>query len=163
MSAGSHIHCVHPISWIRVHRNRDFSGVVNRNTEYVKYTEAREREKARPHARPPTSNAKGIERMMADKKTTDEQTFRIHIGAAAEYALRRTQPDLCCRRYPGVEAPGYQYLMLRSPCTPHFVLPFEIGGNGLAILAHSQLHSYAGASHVDSECDDDPGQVLCPG
>lgn len=100
MSAGSHIHCVHPINWIRVHRNRDLSGVVNRITEYVKYTEAREREKARPHARPPTSKAKGIERMMAVKKTTDEQTFRIHIGAAAEYALRRTQPDFMLPEIP---------------------------------------------------------------
>lgn len=100
MSAGSQIHCVHPMSWISVHRNRDLSGVVNRITEYAKYTEARESEKARPHARPPTSKAKGIERMMAVKKITDEQTFRIHIGAAAEYALRRTQPDFMLPKVP---------------------------------------------------------------
>lgn len=63
-------------------------------TEYVKYTEARESEKARPHALPPTSKARGIERIMAVRKITDEQTLKIHIGAAAEHALRRTQLDL---------------------------------------------------------------------
>ena len=40
-----------------------------------------ERENARPQARPPTSNANGMLRMMDVRKTTDENTLKIHMSS----------------------------------------------------------------------------------
>ena len=52
---------------------------------------ARDSEKARPHVRPPTSNAKGMVRMMEKRKTT-EVVMRTNISAeGAEHALKRPQ------------------------------------------------------------------------
>jgi hypothetical protein len=49
-------------------------------------------EKARPHALPPISKARGIDRMIEVRNTTEENIRKIHISAeSAEGALSRTQ------------------------------------------------------------------------